>query len=75
MEAPPYTFEASLGLVSRICGGQKKKQPAMCLSSKKYTGKVNACEMKNGTESRTHFEWAWTETIPPCYATTGITGI
>ena len=74
MEAPPYPFEASLGLVSRICGGQKKKQPAMCLSSKKYTGKVNACEMKNGTESRTHFEWAWTETMPLRYATTGITG-
>ena len=46
----------------------------MCLSSKKYTGKVNACEMKNGTESRTHFEWAWTETMPLRYATTGITG-
>ena len=50
------------------------KQPAMGLSSKKYTGKVNACEMKNGTESRTHFEWAWTETMPLRYATTGITG-
>ena len=50
------------------------EQPAMCLSSKKYTGKVNACEMKNGTESRTHFEWAWTETMPLRYATTGITG-
>ena len=47
----------------------------MCLSSKKYTGKVNACEMKNGTESRTHFEWAWTETMSLRYATTGITGI
>ena len=50
------------------------EQPAMCLSSKKYTGKVNACEMKNGAESRTHFEWAWTETMPLRYATTGITG-
>lgn len=50
------------------------KQPAMCLSSKKYTGKVNAYEIKNGAESRTHFEWAWTETMPLRYATTGITG-
>lgn len=37
----------------------------MCLSSKKYTGKVNAYEIKNGAESRTHFEWAWTETMSP----------
>ena len=57
------------------CGAcDDDKQPAMCLSSKKYTGKVNACEMKNGAESRTHFEWAWTETMPLRYATTGITG-
>ena len=49
-------------------------QPAMCLSSKKYTGQVNACELKNGAESRTHFEWAWTETMSPRYAATGITG-
>jgi hypothetical protein len=35
----------------------------MCLSSEKYTGKVNAFEMKNGAESWAHFEWAWTETM------------
>jgi hypothetical protein len=41
-----------------ICGGRKKKQPAMCLSSKKYAEKVNACEIKNGAESRAYLEWA-----------------
>ncbi len=46
----------------------------MCLSSKIYTGKVDACEMKNGAESRTHFEWTRTETMSLRYATTGITG-
>ena len=51
-----------------------KKQPAMCLSSKKYTGKVNAFEMKNGAESWAHFEWTWTEAITFRYATKGITG-
>lgn len=55
-------------------GGVKKGQPAMCLSSKKYTGKVNAFEMKNGAESWAHFEWTWTEAITFRYATTGITG-
>ena len=49
-------------------------QPAMCLSSKKYSDKVNACEMKNGAESWAHFEWAWTEAMTLRYATTGITG-
>ena len=52
----------------------KAKQPAMCLSSKKYSDKVNACEMKNGAESWAHFEWAWTEAMTLRYATTGITG-
>lgn len=50
------------------------KQPAMCLSRKKYSDKVNACEMKNGAESWAHFEWAWTEAMTLRYATTGITG-
>ena len=51
-----------------------EEQPAMCLSSKKYSDKVNACEMKNGAESWAHFEWAWTEAMTLRYATTGITG-
>ena len=58
----------------RAQGRGEKKQPAMCLSSKKYSDKVNACEMKNGAESWAHFEWAWTEAMTLRYATTGITG-
>lgn len=75
--APTRVFEANWGrrrAWKRAQGRCAKKQPAMCLSSKKYTGKVNAFEMKNGAESWAHFEWTWTEAITFRYATTGITG-
>ena len=80
--APLWNIIYSFGLLMGIGGsvlfstlrGRAAGQPAMCLSSKKYSDKVNACEMKNGAESWAHFEWAWTEAMTLRYATTGITG-